>query len=211
MIQPSSATAKAADTPAFRSQRAFRRLMEAMARPGLIVSLDSPTQAPAQLAIDPPTPLAPAAAEALVALCDVEVTLWLSPAFAGVADWLRFQTDARMAARASDAAFALVAASELDLAAFNPGTPAYPDCGATVVVQCPSLRDGPSLSDGPALTLAGPGIAATQRFAVAGLPGDFVAQAAANRRRFPLGVDLIFASGAQIVALPRSTRILEGR
>lgn len=183
--------------PSIRSQRAFRRIMDAMARPGLIVSVDA--------AHDAPQLLAPAAAAALVTLCDFETSLWLSPRFAEAAAWLRFQTDARIAAEAGDAAFALVEAGELDLAAFHPGTPAYPDRGATVVVQCPSLAGGPEL------TLAGPGIASTERFKVAGLPAGFAAQARANRQRFPLGVDLIFACGPDILALPRSTRILEAR
>ncbi len=192
-----SAPLHAPDSPAIRSQRAFRRIMEAMARPGQIVRIDVPVDAPAMLA--------PSAAAALVTLCDFETGLWLSPRLRDCAAWLRFHTDARLTARRPPHRPALVEADELDLDAFNPGTPAYPDRGATVVVQCPSLTDG------PALTLAGPGIAATHRVAPAGLPAGFVAQAQANRQRFPLGVDLIFACGAELMALPRSTRIVEAR
>lgn len=192
-----SATLTVREGPSVRSQKAFRSIMQAMAQPGLIVTLDGFGEAPG--------PLMPAATATLVTLCDFETSLWVSPRFLEAAAWLRFQTDARVAAEAADAAFGLVEAAELDIAAFDAGSPAYPDRGATVVVQCPSLTDGPALS------LAGPGIAATERFAVAGLPAGFAAQARASRQRFPLGIDLLFACGADILALPRSTRILEGR
>ncbi len=52
------------------------------------------------------------------------------------------------------------------------------------------------------------GIAATSALSVAGLPDDFDTQWAANRARFPLGIDLIFVCDNSLVALPRTTRIL---
>lgn len=182
---------------ALHSQRTFRRIMDAMARPGLIVNLD--------LSLDAPAPLMPAAAEVLVTLCDFETSLWLSPRVAAASDWLRFQTDSRIAPQSRAAAFALIEAQELDLTLFATGTPSYPDRGATVLVQCHALTGGPEL------TLAGPGIAATAPFAVQGLPDNFALQARANRALFPLGVDLVFVSGSTVLALPRSTRILEAR
>jgi alpha-D-ribose 1-methylphosphonate 5-triphosphate synthase subunit PhnH len=42
------------------------------------------------------------------------------------------------------------------------------------------------------------------------LPADFAAQWAANRARFPLGVDMIVVADARLAALPRSTTIAEG-
>jgi alpha-D-ribose 1-methylphosphonate 5-triphosphate synthase subunit PhnH len=180
---------------ALRSQAGFRALMRAMSQPGRIELMPE--------GVEPPAPLMGSAASALTTLADFETKLWLAPEFAGVAEWLRFETGASLATRPEDAAFALVAAAGLDIARFSPGDPAYPDRGATIIVQCPSLSGGRSLM------LAGPGIASTQAFAVSGLPEGFEAQMRANTSRFPLGVDLIFASGASIVALPRSTRILE--
>jgi alpha-D-ribose 1-methylphosphonate 5-triphosphate synthase subunit PhnH len=180
-----------------RSQAAFRAIMRAMAQPGRIETIPGRGGAPA--------PLAPAGAEALVTLCDFETSLWIAPDLAASAQWLRFETGARIAAAQMDAAFALCAAKDLDLSQFSIGTAAYPDRGATIVVQCPALEGGPSL------TLAGPGIAATSDFAVAGLPEGFADQSRANHARFPLGVDLVLVSGERLLALPRSTRILEAR
>lgn len=181
---------------ALDSQIVFRAIMRALAEPGRVETLP--------VALEPPAPLGLAAAAAALALCDFETSLWLSPAHSAAARYLQFHTDVRLAPQAA-AAFALLHAGELRLGDFNPGTPAYPDRGATLIVECPSL------SDGHAVTVAGPGVAGTARFAVAGLPTDFPAQWMANRGRFPQGVDCLFTCGAQLVALPRSTRIVEGR
>jgi alpha-D-ribose 1-methylphosphonate 5-triphosphate synthase subunit PhnH len=177
----------------------FRALMRAMAEPGRIETLPRRPR--------PPAPLAPAADALVRALCDGDVSLWLSPAVARpeAADHLRFHSEARIVAAAHEAAFAVIDAGELDIAAFPAGTPAYPDRGATVIVQCGSL------SGGPELALSGPGIAAIAPFAVQGLPADFPAQAMANRGRFPCGIDLIFVEGDRFLALPRSARIIPER
>lgn len=195
-------TAASPTTPVFaetalRSQHVFRRIMEAMARPGLVVSLGHLPAAQA--------PLIKASEAALLTLCDFETTLWIAPTLGAAADHLRFQTDARLVSSASSAAFALVEAQDLDLAIYHPGTPNYPDRGATVVVQCEAL------SGGAEFLLAGPGIASVQPFAIFGLPAKFPDQLRTNRAQFPLGVDLIFASGTDVLALPRSTRIMEAR
>jgi alpha-D-ribose 1-methylphosphonate 5-triphosphate synthase subunit PhnH len=192
----SSQTAAQFAEPALQSQASFRAIMRAMSRPGRIETM------PERLA---PAPLMPAAAAALVALCDFETSLWIAPGLSAAADWLRFQTDARLAPTAMEASFALCEASELDLLQFSTGTPAYPDRSATLIVQCPALEGGPTM------VLAGPGIAATASFSVAGLPADFTAQLRTNQALFPLGVDFVFVSDERLLALPRLTRILEAR
>lgn len=181
---------------AIQSQSVFRKVMRALGEPGRVERLGVDLAAP--------SPLEPAAAAIVLTLCDFETSLWLAPPFEGAASYLRFHTDTRLETDAGRAAFALVDAASLDLSRFHAGTAAYPDRGATVIVQCLAL-DG-----GPELTLAGPGIAATARFAVAGLPADFAEQLRRNRAQFPLGVDMIFVCGADIVALPRSTRVMSG-
>jgi alpha-D-ribose 1-methylphosphonate 5-triphosphate synthase subunit PhnH len=182
---------------ALTSQACFRAIMRAMSQPGRIETLSGHSSAP--------PPLMPAAAAALVTLCDFETGLWVAPGLSAACGWLRFETGARLVAEPSQAGFALCEAGERDLSQFHAGTPTYPDRSATLIVQCPALEGG------PALTLAGPGIAATASFSVAGLPADFSAQLRTNRALFPLGVDLLFASGDRLLALPRSTRILEAR
>jgi alpha-D-ribose 1-methylphosphonate 5-triphosphate synthase subunit PhnH len=54
------------------------------------------------------------------------------------------------------------------------------------------------------LLLAGPGIADVQSFSAQPLPPDFQNRIAANRARFPRGVDVILVSPDAVAALPRS-------
>jgi len=182
--------------PTFDSQAAFRRIMQAMARPGTVYVCGE--------ALAPPAPLGRAAAAALLTLADFETPLWIAPSFpAAVADYLVFHTGAPRVAASDRAAFALVdlAADGLDLSSFALGTAEYPDRSTTIVAQAASLDLGPRLG------LSGPGIRGEAQLAIAPLPAGFVGQWAENRAGFPLGVDLVFAADARLAALPRSTAL----
>ena len=185
--------------PVFDSQSAFRRTMEALARPGHVRVLGEGLSAE--------TPLALAAAAIILALCDYETPLHLSPSVAakpGVAEFLRFHTDAPLVQDPARSAFALIdlRVDALDLAGFAQGTPEYPDRSTTVIALCDSVEAG-----APVL-LAGPGIAGTSAICPAPWPEGFAAQWAVNRAAFPLGVDILFAAGDRVVALPRSARLV---
>ena len=185
--------------PTFESQTAFRRIMCAMSAPGTILACGE--------ALAPPPPLARAAAAALLTLADFETPLWIAPSFpAAVGDYLAFHCGAPRAVAPDKATFALIdlTADGLDLSRFALGTAEYPDRSTTIVAQVSSLDAGPRLR------LSGPGIKSDATFAVSPLPTDFLAQWAANRAGFPLGVDLTFVADFRLVALPRSTAIAEG-
>jgi len=186
--------------PVFESQAAFRAILAAMARPGAILACGE--------GLAPPAPLSPAAAAAILALADFETPLWIAPSLlAGeIASYLKFHTGAPLTAAPDKAAFALIdpALDEMRLADFAQGTPDYPDRSTTIVVQ---LR---SLSQGPRLTLVGPGVRGAATLAAEPLPDDFVVQWRENHAAFPLGVDLILASSAEVAALPRSVRLTGG-
>jgi len=186
--------------PVFQSQATFRAILSALSRPG--------TRVDAGANLQPPAPLAPAAAAALLTLADYETPLWISPAFAGseVAAWLKFHTGAPSAASPKTAAFALIdlTSDAFDLAAYAQGTAEYPDRSTTLIAQVAGLT-----TTGP-LTLSGPGVRGEARFGFTPCPQTFGAQWDANHAGFPLGVDLILAAGAQLSALPRSTRLRGG-
>ncbi len=193
-------TAPAFADPVFQSQAVFRNIMRAMAQPGTLV--------PVEVELAPPAPLTSAAAAALLTLVDFETPLWIAPSFAAasgraVADYLVFHTGAPLAHSPDKAAFALVdlIGDELRLADFAQGTPEYPDRSTTIVAQ------GASFGAGAPLKLTGPGIDGEMELQAAPLPHDFLAQWAANRARFPLGVDLVLASEAELIGLPRSAAI----
>jgi len=189
-------TALAFNDPVFQSQAVFRRIMRAMAAPGTIVDCGE--------GLAPPAPLAPAAAAALLTLIDYETPLWVAPSFGReVAEYLVFHTGAPFAASQGAAAFALVDlnADGLRLDDFALGSAEYPDRSTTIVAQ------GAGLGEGVAMTLSGPGVRGQAEFRAERLPRDFLGQWRANRARFPLGVDLILAAGAELACLPRSTAI----
>lgn len=185
--------------PVLDAQRIFRAVLDAMARPGTIVTLPALPVAPA--------PLDPATMAVALALADRETTLWLDRAADGMAvrQHLRFHCGCPLVPDAGDADFAIVADAMAmpPLAAFKAGSDEYPDRSTTVILQAACLTGGEGW------TLAGPGIRDRAALGIAGLPPQFRRWVADNHLGFPRGVDLIFTCGTDVAALPRSTR-LEG-
>jgi len=186
--------------PAGDSQAAFRRILDAMSRPGRIVALDPVRTAP--------PPFGPAMAAAALTLLDHETPVWLDAAAATpeAVAFLGFHCGCPLAPPAA-AAFALIADPPAmpALSVFAAGSELYPDRAATLVLEVAGLAgEG---GEGARLTLAGPGIEHRSVLCVAGLPGGFAAAWAANHARYPLGVDLLLACGDRLAGLPRSIRL----
>lgn len=174
--------------PSTQSAKAFRALLEAMARPGHIQEIEG---------AEPPAPLSVAAGVALLTLADATTPLHLAGSFdsATLRSWIAFHCGAPLVG-AEEAEIALGTWADLQpVSRFRIGEPAYPDRSATLIVEMPQLsNEGPRLS--------GPGIATETRLS---LPETAAFQA--NRHLFPLGFDLILTSGNAVAALPRSTRV----
>ena len=180
--------------PVRDAQATFRAVLGAMSRPG--------TRHAGGLH-KAPAPLHPATAAVLLALVDAESPLWLDPQFQPAAEWLVFHTGCTLATRADQAAFVLSAALP-DLATLATGTDDAPEASATVILQISGFAGDTGL------VLDGPGLAAPAALRADGLAADFAACWAANHALFPRGVDLILCAGAELAALPRSTRVREG-
>lgn len=184
--------------PVGDAQRCFRGVLDALARPGRVVELaDLPA---------PPTGLGAAQSAVLLALADIDTPVWLPPALrdAAAGHYLRFHCGCRLAAKLADAHFVLPASlDELPtLDELRQGLPEFPDRSATLIVEVAGLDEG------GALRLAGPGIQTEASLTVAGwrtAMTDFLRE---NRRRFPLGVDLLLTCGKRVAGLPRTVRIL---
>jgi alpha-D-ribose 1-methylphosphonate 5-triphosphate synthase subunit PhnH len=194
--------------PVFNAQSVFRALMDAMARPGSIM--------PVQTLATPPAPLSAAAAALALTLCDHDTPLWLDPVLAGssaVRSWLAFHTGAPLVDERGDAAFALVAdAVGLgSLADFAQGSQEYPDRSTTLILQIDALtRDAVQRRrESSLLLLEGPGIQTTTTLAISPLPEHFLAEWQDNRARFPRGVDLVLAAPGAVACLPRTVKIRE--
>ena len=176
------------DDPAIQSAHAFRSVMEAMARPGMIQSITG---------AEPPAPLSGAAGAVLLTLCDAETPVYL----AGEADceavraWLAFHTGAPVTGP-SHCMFALGTWQALTpLSAYPIGTSEYPDRSATLIVDAAELTASGT-------SLRGPGI---QTQTALSLPEVEAFQS--NRALFPLGLDFILTSGDRLAALPRTTEV----
>jgi alpha-D-ribose 1-methylphosphonate 5-triphosphate synthase subunit PhnH len=183
--------------PVFDSQRTFRELLQAMARPA----------SPRLLPVLPPSPapLAAGTMAILLTLCDATTSVWLQQPNEQAVRHVRFHAGLRVAEQPSDADFAVITdpASMPSLDRFAHGDLRYPDRSASLIVQVAGFRTETDTR------FAGPGIRDTQSLAIDGLPPDFWHQRAALAAQLPLGVDLFFVAAQHVVALPRTTRLLE--
>lgn len=175
--------------PPVASAHAFRRVMEAMARPGTIHQITGAA---------PPAPLSAAAGAVILTLCDTETPIHLAGRMdaADLRGWLAFHTGAPICGR-ENCMFALGHWDDLlPLSDYPVGTAAYPDRSATLIVETDHL-------DPAGQPLRGPGIRDTAHLS---LPDADALRA--NHALFPLGLDFILTCGDRIAALPRSTKVL---
>jgi alpha-D-ribose 1-methylphosphonate 5-triphosphate synthase subunit PhnH len=179
-----------------QSQASFRALLDAMSRPGTIREIAGADR----LAGVPG--LSPAAAAVALTLVDFETPVWLSPAASPCGEWLRFHCGARIVADPGAARFAFAGAAETlpDLEAFDLGSDEFPDRAVTLVLDVTSLR-------GTGWRLSGPGINGMAEFSAEGVSPAFLAARRSLAVLFPRGLDVIFAAGAQLAALPRTTKV----
>ena len=191
-MSASPALAAGFGDPVHDAQRLFRAVLDAVSQPGRIVTVSGAPIGPGGIS--------PATAAYLLALVDHDTPLWLAPEFdrPALRDFVRFHCSAPIVAERADAAFAVLASGGADpFDGFAVGSDPYPDRSATLVIEVPTLTGG------LARAWRGPGIDGTARVGV-GTDDGFWRAWAANHALFPCGVDVVFACGAQLLALPRS-------
>jgi len=186
----------------FTAQRFYRLLLDAMARPGKIVTLS-------KLEIDPPEGLSWSITGLAFTLLDQETTFAVLPENESLNRYLSLNTGSRQAALSSAEFIIIDGRVDLpELLEINRGDLLFPDRGATLMVMAPVV--GGEGTD-TRLTLQGPGIHGEVSLALGGLcPGNLERVQTLNRE-FPLGVDLMISdnSGA-LVCIPRSSTIVMG-
>ena len=182
--------------PQLESQATFRKLLDALSRPGRLIALEGPK---------PPAGLTPSSAAIALTLFDFDTQIWLPATLgANVRDWLKFLCSSPITADPKAAAFAILntAKDDVQLGAFFEGDAKYPDRSTTLVLQVEALVGGPTV------TLEGPGVNGTIEIAPKGLPSDFWDQWTANGERFQFGVDVFLASEDAVIGLPRTSRVV---
>lgn len=180
------------------AQNVFRATMEALARPGQPQGIGTDAA--------PPAPMTPELGAMALTLCDHDTPVWLDPVLRSseaVTAWIAFHCGAPITDDIGEAAFALVtdAARLPRLDAMGQGTDEYPDRSTTVVLAAGLAET--------AVVLKGPGSNGELRTILPLPNGDFLAQWADNRARFPRGVDLLLVRNGTVIGLPRTTRISE--
>ena len=188
--------------PVFDSQSVFRALLDALARPGTVVTIALP-------AFVPPDGAPLAATASLIAMADYETPLWLAPELRNgdLQRWLSFYTGAPVTLDAGEARFAVLsgASPTPQLHAFAQGNDRYPDQSATLFIMCDDLEGGENI------TLSGPGIEDVVVIAPTGLHAGFWDDVRDNNAAFPLGVDIVLVAKDRLIGLPRSTRIVSSK
>jgi alpha-D-ribose 1-methylphosphonate 5-triphosphate synthase subunit PhnH len=194
--------------PVRASQHVFRVTLDALGNPGSVQHLIVHPRLLAEDAI-----VNPYVASVLLTLLDHEVTLHVAPGpdapgLAGLADLMVRRTRTTLV-DAGSADFAVATSASLE-----PGLPEtlrrgsleYPDDGATLVVDVPSLDQAEAGS--LELTLAGPGIESVRRLRLAGLPAAFFHARNRAVAHYPTGIDVVLIDRTgRLVGLPRTTGI----
>ncbi len=86
-----------------------------------------------------------------------------------------------------------------DLSRVPIGSDLYPDDGATVVLRA-------RLGQGQPVAFSGPGVDGVLTLQIDGLPAGFW-PARSALLRYPMGFDLFILDGAQVIGVPRSTKV----
>jgi len=184
------------------TQAAYRTVLDAMSRPGKVVSLAREAEK-----IDLPDIAGPAARVLMRMLLDPEVGFCVAgPDHSRIESRISQLTGSfPVSLPQADFIFVLEQASEKEcreaMLAAKIGSLTDPHLSATLVVELPLIGDGGEL------WIAGPGVAGRSRW-----PLTQAASCLDERNQkieeFPLGIDLLFVDRShQLVALPRTSRL----
>jgi alpha-D-ribose 1-methylphosphonate 5-triphosphate synthase subunit PhnH len=190
----------------FDAQKHYRALLQCTARPGAIGQLDD-------VLLEVPQQLTRATMLIALTLFSSDTTFSLTHDEGRVADFLSRETSAKVAT--PDQADFLILADAGQVGAIRQarqGALAYPDQGATLIVQVEAISPAP-VTGGLRLTLTGPGIETEAVVFVFGVTEELFEILRERNAEFPMGVDTYLtcnslSMGPCVLALPRTTRVL---
>lgn len=206
------------DEQIYYSAGTFRRLLDSLARPGILNQLALPAflgQPPVYTAGPTKVSLNLYALGALLTLVDGEQTAGImldgqwqtvtSPVFS----WLSVRTGVSWAEPAA-INFALFEGGQSGgkLAELKPGSLLEPEDSATAIYSVEELATGQGDPAALTLRLTGPGIQTEHWLSIKGLEVSELALFQATRAHFPLGIDIFLVDRAgRVAGLPRTTRL----
>jgi alpha-D-ribose 1-methylphosphonate 5-triphosphate synthase subunit PhnH len=205
-------------SPAQQSQQVFRRLLDAMARPGSVQAmpldvLAQMTEMAQMTPADDPDPAGAAMRAVLLTLLDGDTSLHVGAGLAPgrLAGYLQFHSGVTLVDTPAQAEFTAITAAHAStalLASLPWGSDEAPQGAATLVLRVPDMaatqRVGVRSSR---LILRGPGARGSIELAVAGVPAEFWLSRQAMAGDYPRGVDLLLVTDRSVAAIPRSTRV----
>jgi alpha-D-ribose 1-methylphosphonate 5-triphosphate synthase subunit PhnH len=183
----------------FDTQKIYRQMLDAIARPGKICSMPP-------LDIRPPAGLSSAAAGMAFTLLDSETSFAVLPYAAAWQEYIALNTGAGNSA-VDAAEFLIVEGSKNlpELAEANRGDLLSPEQGSTLIVLVDGIAESGKCAR---LTLSGPGIAGRIRMSVDGLHPANLERILKLNQEYPLGVDVFFVDAAgRLAAMPRSSSV----
>ena len=188
--------------PIFDAQRHFRLLLAAMANPGKIEQLAHP-----KLAV--PTGWHPVTACIALALLNADVQFWVAETEQDFMAYLQLNTGSSWSnPEVADFLFFTSPPSVDFIQCIQTGTPAYPETGATLVVQVEKMASS-ILEGGLQLLLQGPGVPGERPLFLETNSADFFQEIQAINTKFPLGVDLFLTDAkGNLAAIPRSNQFM---
>lgn len=182
--------------PVSHSQLTFRKVLAAMSTPGLVMDLGF--KAPQV------EPVGQAITAISLSLFDFEASVWIEEPYQSLLKrYLHFHSGCQVTEQAELADFALLSGNsgQLDLFSFKQGSEESPELSTTLLIHVDDLNSGSEV------LVSGPGNLRPRSLKVTGLVASFWSQWKEQHEMFPLGVDVILASGSQLVALPRTALV----
>jgi alpha-D-ribose 1-methylphosphonate 5-triphosphate synthase subunit PhnH len=170
----------------------FQSLMQAMSRPGTVMSIEDKLDG------------AELATAILATLSDSQVTA--SNCDELISDWDWSLSQCRSCS--SELADYIICDGSL-VCSINPklGSLPSPDQSATVILKVDLLGiDEPGKTDFR-FQLSGPGIDGLLSLAVSGMHQSWIQQREEWNRQFPMGVDMLLTDKSSVLALPRTTQL----
>lgn len=182
---------------AAREQRAFRTVLNCMARPGLVGSIG----------VDASENRFGAAITLLECLLDHEVTFAVTPTEPSVVGTLLRATGSRtVPVDRADYILAWASGVEAAIREAKLGTYEYPDRNGTVIALVDDVST--TRTSGACLTLSGPGVRDTEDIWVRGFPDHLLDLLAERNEGAPIGIDVVLvAPSGFITCIPRYTRV----
>jgi alpha-D-ribose 1-methylphosphonate 5-triphosphate synthase subunit PhnH len=194
----------------FYTQQTFRRILDAMARPGKVQTMTADQQIVAA-SLGRQAGYLMGIARTLL---DVEVTFCIRAEMEkenGLAELIPLYTNSAAApAATADFIFMNGADDPAVLKDLYRGSLEFPDRGATVVIAVSYVcSERPYESEGGlTLAISGPGVNGERLLYTGGLRRAQVAALNEVNQEFPLGIDLIIIAGDKLACIPRSSAVV---